>query len=439
MAHALDRSASSPGRRRRSCAAALVALVAGFATTVPAAPAPAASVEGVANPCSAAGDTNFLGADASRAGVIDLYFFHGGAAPVTYYECVGDRARRLGTAATTTPPTILPDATTWSCVRLKRRFVATATATDGSMETGSFGVRTRSCAQRFELRAPRRIAPGARLAVRIVDRWAIGGIHPQLCFTPPHERRGCKPLAFASAVSSVRRSVRADARGQWRIELRVRGHSIGATVAVGGKRAKQAAPPPVVLATGDSMMQGIDSFLGDDLGNAFSVRSDVRPGTGISKGTPWLGWATQQASHLRPNVTVLAIGANDGLPMPAAGDCCGAAWIAEYTRRVRAMMRSYRRHGRGRVIWLTLPAPRPGAHDLPFAAVNRAILYAAAGMSGVTVLRIDQIFTPDGYRDVMRYRGRDVRVREPDGIHLSIAGTAIAATAIAKLVDKPAR
>ena len=103
------------------------------------------------------------------------------------------------------------------------------------------------------------------------------------------------------------------------------------------------------------------------------------------------------------------------------------------------MMRSYGRQGRGRVIWLTLPAPRPGNHDLPFAAVNRAILGAAAGMSGVTVLRLDQLLTPSGYRDVIRYRGRDVRVREPDGIHLNISGTAIVATAIAKLIDRPAR
>jgi lysophospholipase L1-like esterase len=438
MTHALDRMLAS---RRRAWAAALVALVAALATAIAAAPTAAvalATADGV-NPCATTPDTNFLGADASRAGVIDLYFFHGGSAPVTYFECVGGRAQRLGTAASPAPPTILADATTWSCVRLKRRFVATATAADGSTESGSFGVRTGSCARRFELRAPRRIAPGSKLVVRVVDRWAIGAIRPQLCFTPPHARRSCRTLAFESAVASARRSVRANARGEWRVELRVRGHSLRTTVAVGGERAKQAAPPPVVLATGDSMMQGIDSFLGDDLGDAYAVRSDVRPGTGISKGLPWLDWATQQARDLRPSVTVIAIGANDGLPMPAAGDCCGATWIAEYARRVRVMMRSYRRHGRGRVIWLTLPAPRPGNHDLPFAAVNRAIVDAAAGMSGVTVLRIDQIFTPSGYRDVMRYRGRDVRVREPDGIHLNISGTAIAATAVAKLIAAPAR
>ena len=52
---------------------------------------------------------------------------------------------------------------------------------------------------------------------------------------------------------------------------------------------------------------------------------------------------------------------------------------------------------------------------------------AGRDIGGVRVLRMDLLFTPHGYREVMRYRGRDVRVREADGIHLNVAGTAIAA------------
>jgi lysophospholipase L1-like esterase len=428
MAHALDRML---GGRRRSWAAALGALAVALACAGGDAPAAAAAD----NLCVDPPVTNFLAADATRPGVIDLIFFHGEDSAVTYYECVGARIHRLGAVSRPSAnPAVLADATTWSCARLERHFVAVSYRPDGTRSIGSYGVRTGSCAQRFVLRTPRRVAAGSKIDVRVADRWAIGGIRPQLCVTPPHDGRTCKPLRFARAVASARRGFRAKARGEWLVELRVRGHTVRRTVAVGGEPSRAPAPPPTVLATGDSMMQGIDSFLGDDLGDAAQVTSDVRPGTGISKGTEWLNWASQQAKRLRPAVTVIAIGANDGLPMPAAGECCGAAWIAEYTDRVRTMMRSYARDGRGRVIWLTLPAPRPGPHDLPFAAVNRAIVDAAAGMSNVTVLRIDQIFTPTGYRDVMRYRGRDVRVREPDGIHLNISGTAIAATAIAKVI-----
>ena len=51
------------------------------------------------------------------------------------------------------------------------------------------------------------------------------------------------------------------------------------------------------------------------------------------------------------------------------------------------------------------------------------------------MLRTDVLFSPDGYRDVMRWRGRDVRVREPDGIHLNVSGTAIAASAIVRAIN----
>ena len=60
-----------------------------------------------------------------------------------------------------------------------------------------------------------------------------------------------------------------------------------------------------------------------------------------------------------------------------------------------------------------------------------AILRAAQGLDRVTVLRLDLVFTPDGFREVMPYRGRNVRVRVSDGIHMTIAGSAIAAKLVA--------
>jgi hypothetical protein len=112
--------------------------------------------------------------------------------------------------------------------------------------------------------------------------------------------------------------------------------------------------------------------------------------------------------------------------------CCEPGWVAEYARRVRAMMQTYARRGRGRVVWLTLPLPK-GRREVAD-AVNLAVLRAAEGLTPVTVVRLDEVFTPAGFRDVMRYRGRDVRVRERDGIHLNVAGTAIAARLVAAVL-----
>jgi hypothetical protein len=123
-------------------------------------------------------------------------------------------------------------------------------------------------------------------------------------------------------------------------------------------------------------------------------------------------------------------------PGGGAVECCGEPWIAEYTRRVRAMMATYRRKGEGRVLWLTLPLPRGGPLTATIIAVNGAIVRAAKGMKNVSVLRMDALFTPRGFADVIRYRGRYIRVRTADGIHLNVSGTAIAAKVIAAAIRK---
>ncbi len=385
------------------------------------------------DPCAAPAESQYLAANASEPGVIRLIFFDAEGSPVDYVECVGDAVEHVGTAVSA-PNTMTSLSTTWSCDRAVRRFAAAAVLPGGTRAVGTFSVRTPSCAQRFEVKAPRRVKPGSTARIRIVDRWGIGNIRPQLCVTPPHAKRACRTLAFPRAVSVASRSFRARVRGRWRVELRVGKHRVRAAVAAGAGAA--AAPTlPTLLATGDSTMQGIDNFLADNLGDNATVRSDVRPGTGISKLNPWARISAQDVKRLRPSVTVISIGANDAWPMMtdagASVTCCTEPWVAEYTARVRSMMQTYLRGGRGKVFWLTLPTPRDARRVPIFAAVNRAIARAALGLDGVRILRMDQLFTPNGvYQDAISWRGHAVRVREPDGIHLNVSGAAIAATAI---------
>lgn len=117
--------------------------------------------------------------------------------------------------------------------------------------------------------------------------------------------------------------------------------------------------------------------------------------------------------RLHPAASVIAVGAVDGFPMTAPDGttraCCGAGWVAEYTRRVRDIMLTYRRRGRGRVVWLTLPIPKGERRVAD--AVNLSIVAAARGLQRVSVLRLHELFTPGGFREVMPYRGRIVHVR----------------------------
>jgi len=382
-------------------------------------------------------EVHFFAADTSQIGVISLYFFGALGARVTFYEKIDGRLVKLGTRTTSKDPTGLVDAMPWRCDRLVRAFVATAPTAAGKLAAGAYSVRTSSCATRFELGVPRRVQPGTVVPAHVIDRWGNGAVTPTLCIRPPRGERTCTKQRLRRAVSAVTHRFRATAPGRWRIELRFRGHTVSRTIAVGAD-ARASAPPPTVLTTGDSTMQGIDRFLADELANSAKVESDIRPGTGIVKPLgPWKTLARTQTWRLHQAVTVVSLGVVDNFPVTTAAgvrqECCGPGWVAEYTARVRAMMRTYR-SGRGRVYWLTLPIPR-GPRNVAD-AVNASVLQAAKGLDGVTVLRLDLFFTPAGFRDRMRYRGRVIDVREEDGIHLNITGTAIAAKIVAEAIRK---
>lgn len=195
-----------------------------------------------------------------------------------------------------------------------------------------------------------------------------------------------------------------------------------------------------LLATGDSMIQIVDSYLKSRLRSRRGavVRSDAHISTGISKLAmlDWIRKARGQASAIKPDVTVMFLGANDGFPMKtpsgASVDCCDDGWVAEYGRRVESMMRSYLRGGRSLVYWLTLPTPRRGDFARIYRAVNAAIRRAAARVGdGVRVIDLVPVFTPGGsFRRTVRFRGRTVDARQSDGVHLSTAGASIAATLV---------
>jgi hypothetical protein len=191
-----------------------------------------------------------------------------------------------------------------------------------------------------------------------------------------------------------------------------------------------------ILATGDSMIQVVDSFIADRL-PAHHVISEAHVSTGISKagffGLNWVKHAAAQARSIHPDATIVWIGPNEGFPINGIS-CCGRAWISAYAQRARMMMRSYRRGGRALVYWLTLPIPRSGALAHVLRAVNRAIFEAAHGAgTGVHVIDMRRVFTPrNRFQQTACYRGHCFSARQPDGVHLSNAGARVAADIIAR-------
>lgn len=317
----------------------------------------------------------------------------------------------------------------WDCDRLERSFAATATLPDGTFVRGLTTARTRSCERRFTVRTPPRARVGATVAARVIDRFELGDTAARLCVVAR-----CRELRFAPAVTVLSEDLVFDRPGRYRVALRTRYGTTRRTIVVGRDAGPPAPRVPTVLATGDSSMLGVEDFLADELGDGADVVSGALPGGRLSgEENGWLRVAREQVQRDRPDVVVLSIGANEGFSI---GErlCCYPAWINAYAERMKAVLRTYRQGGRARVFVMTVQLPRVANRTEVFKASNEGTRRAAAKVPGVTLLAMDDYFTPDGYRETIPYRGRRVHVRASDGLHLNVSGQAIAARIVARAV-----
>ncbi|MDQ6804249.1 MAG: hypothetical protein M3065_04645 [Actinomycetota bacterium] len=323
----------------------------------------------------------------------------------------------------------VPRALTWLCERRVRSLVA-ATLPPAAPVTATATVTTPSCSRRLVVHIARRAGVGHAITVRLVDRWAIGGLPVSVCITPPGGRQGCTSRQLRQGQRRRLIRITASRPGGWRTSVQTpyglrRSAVVWASHPSGRIR---------LLAAGDSEMQILDGLLAQDLGrHHVDVTGDARISTGLTNSSffSWPNHAAQQAPRLRPDVTVFFLGANDGFSV--RGDrgqmvgCCSAAWSAGYANLVAEMMRIYLRGNSGRVYWFLLPAPRPANFQSLFNAVNAGIQAAAARFPGrVSLIDANAFFTPGNrYRDYMFYRGHGFVIHETDGIHLSTASDGV--------------
>jgi lysophospholipase L1-like esterase len=332
----------------------------------------------------------------------------------------------------------LDHAAAWRCDRTLRTFTLTVTGPDGSQQTSSAQLQTPSCRNRLAV-ALRPTHPRARrpATVQVIDRWAIGAIAARVCTArPAGVTRRCRGLRLAAGQSRAAFRFHPGRAGRYPVTVQGPAGFVAHRVLIVRPVSRRVR----VLATGDSMIQIIDGDLQRRLGahGPIKVRSDAHISTGISKPFMfnWVKHARASARTVHPDVTVMFLGANDGFPMGttsgAKAPCCNKAWVTEYARRAKAMMRSYARGGSGTVYWLLLPTPRSKRFADVFGPVNRALRAAARSFPGVVhLVDLGATFTPGGrFRQTMRWEGHTVTVRQSDGVHLSVAGASIATTLI---------
>lgn len=200
-----------------------------------------------------------------------------------------------------------------------------------------------------------------------------------------------------------------------------------------------------LLVTGDSLSTPLDLELAQRLEpDGVEVIRDPHLATGISRSdiVDWAKLAATQVAEHHPEAVVMFIGANEGLPMPGPNgeevSCCGPEWAAIWANRARQMMETYRQNGTAKVYWLTVPTARDPARKPIVDAVNAAVLAAAAPWRRqVRVIDDAAVFTPeDKFRDAIEIDGSETIVREPDGIHLNQAGSALAAEIVEAAIDR---
>jgi lysophospholipase L1-like esterase len=204
-------------------------------------------------------------------------------------------------------------------------------------------------------------------------------------------------------------------------------------------------PLRTLLVTGDSLSTPLDLELAQRLEpDGVEVIRDPHLATGISRSdvVDWAKLATTQVDEHHPEAVVMFIGANEGLPMsgPDGKDvsCCGPEWAAIWANRGRQMIETYRQNGVAKVYWLTVPTARDPARAQIVDAVNAALGAAAAPWRRqVRIVDDAAVFTPeDRYQDAMEIDGSQTIVREPDGIHLNQAGSALAAEIVEAAIDR---
>ena len=208
-----------------------------------------------------------------------------------------------------------------------------------------------------------------------------------------------------------------------------------------GGQAASAGELGTLLVTGDSLSMPLDIELARRLGDTdVDVERDPHVGTGISK-TGLVDWgrlSAEQVGELGPTPLWCSSGrtrGSTGRPGRRADQVLWPRLGRRIRYRVRRMMNTYRRGGRARVYWLTLPAPRDGDRQEIARSVNAAIEVAAPYRAQVRVLDMGALFTPGGrYRDAMTIDGRRQIVRESDGIHLNGRGSELAADAVLEAV-----
>lgn len=206
-----------------------------------------------------------------------------------------------------------------------------------------------------------------------------------------------------------------------------------------------ARPEEGVLLIGDSLMKaGVGPILKKTFKDrvAGPVDNKAKSGSGLSRPDFW-DWpkkAKELLADPRYKTVVMLMGAND---CQTVTDASGAhhkfdtpGWRAEYGARVRSLADLLCEGGR-KVYWLGLPPMEKASFSKRIATLDEFLETSFAG--GETCVRyvpMDVLAAQGGqYAPRLRVNKRRVRVREPDGVHITQSGGMLVADALLRALQ----
>jgi hypothetical protein len=160
-----------------------------------------------------------------------------------------------------------------------------------------------------------------------------------------------------------------------------------------------------------------------------------KPSTGLAR-PDYFSWPrriAQDFAHHSYEAALFMSGANDGQGMTAAGHALAfgsKGWLAEYHRRVGALMDLFLKDRVKRLYWVGMPHMADPAFGRLMKTIN-AVYRQEADRRAPSVVYIDSWRILDGRRGT--YKGG---LRQPDGVHLAPSGSFLLADAVYRIIEK---
>ena len=208
-------------------------------------------------------------------------------------------------------------------------------------------------------------------------------------------------------------------------------------------RAVTAQTPLRTYVAGDSMTYFLGTWLRSD--NRLDVTVDALHSTGLARPDVY-DWPSRFVNVLDrqdPELVVLVMGANDTQAMWTAEGTAVVSyqadgWHEEWSRRLNSVLDQFAAPHR-HMVWVGLPPTQPSQFRRGYAVLNRLSTEVIAARSDTSFVDIWDLFGGDGpYRaDIAPPDGGElIAARQPDGVHLTVAGTRWVADLVVDVAER---